>query len=720
MRHWRLISTVVAVAAFSAVITSQTPSGQAMFEQALAKERVEGNLTEAIRLYERVVTEFTSDRALAAKALVQVGLCYEKLGREESVRAYERLVRDFPDQADALSQARARLAALKRPVPGAAGVATMPGLRELPRMDVANDLQALSPDGRKAAFINYDKGQNLAVYDLASQQTKLVTNFDWSSNWTYFAAWSSDSRRVAYMQGGFGPDAVYELRVATLDGKSEVIFRNEANPGKAVAPAGWLPDGSALLVGLVRADNTSAIGLVPTAGGPFTPLRSSKWTGAYPELPSLSPDGRLIAFSDGSPGMREIHVISRDGQATHRITDHPADDYRPLWSPDGSHLAFLSNRNGNAALWTVAIRDGEPAGEPVRAREGMQDVNLLGWTKSGLSYAHSVRTDDIYTMPIDRMSGEPAGSPRQLVFRRTGRNIAPVWSPDGKYLAFVSGSAAEPDRRSVVLLPTGGGEPREFLIPTTQYSASQAPYDLRWFGNSAGLGFSGLDAKGEGVLFRLTLATGDWKTFPLEVKTWTRIEWNANGSRYYYARQGFGGGDPAILEHDLQSGSERIVFKGTAAVQTFRTLQFGPDRRSLAFKSSTTTRQGLVVVDIETGQSRVLLDEAVGMSLETAISLGTPTWSSDGRAILITRTEKQVTDLRLIPIAGGDVRRILLGAALTRLSSSIGNSLRPALGTIAWSPDGALLAFGLSSARQETWLLENPLVVAGAAAGARK
>ena len=55
MRHWRLISTVVAVAAFSAVITSQTPSGHAVFEQALAKERVEGNLLEAIRLYERVV-----------------------------------------------------------------------------------------------------------------------------------------------------------------------------------------------------------------------------------------------------------------------------------------------------------------------------------------------------------------------------------------------------------------------------------------------------------------------------------------------------------------------------------------------------------------------------------------------------------------------------------------------------------------------------------------
>jgi tetratricopeptide (TPR) repeat protein len=135
MRRLKVISTVVAIAACSAVITSQTPSGHAVFEQALAKERVEGNLPEAIRLYERVVAEFPSDRALAAKALVQVGVCYEKLGREDAVRAYERLVRDFADQVDAVTHAHARLAALKRPGAAAVNAATIPRVRALPRMD---------------------------------------------------------------------------------------------------------------------------------------------------------------------------------------------------------------------------------------------------------------------------------------------------------------------------------------------------------------------------------------------------------------------------------------------------------------------------------------------------------------------------------------------------------------------------------------------------------
>ncbi len=127
------------------------------------------------------MAEFASDRALAAQALVQVGLYYEKLGRDEAVRAYERLVRDFADQEDAVEQARVRLAVLKRPAPGAAAAATMPRLRAFPRVDNTNDVQALSPDGTKAAFINYDKGQNLAVYDAASQQTTRLTDFDWTS-----------------------------------------------------------------------------------------------------------------------------------------------------------------------------------------------------------------------------------------------------------------------------------------------------------------------------------------------------------------------------------------------------------------------------------------------------------------------------------------------------------------------------------------------------------
>ena len=249
MRHWRLISTAVAVAAFTAVIASQTRSGNAVFEQALAKERVEGNLPEAIRLYERVVAEFAADRALAAKALVQVGLCYEKLGREESVRAYERLVRDFADQAErrvtgARAAGGAEATRFRRgrgcDDAGPAG-ASAHGPGQRPAGAVAGRQQGRVHQLRQRAEpCDLRPGEPA---DEAAHQLRLDNQLRPTLPSGRPTAGASPTRSAAS-----GPDAVAELRVATLDGKSDLVFRNEANPGKAVAPAGWLPDGSALLV----------------------------------------------------------------------------------------------------------------------------------------------------------------------------------------------------------------------------------------------------------------------------------------------------------------------------------------------------------------------------------------------------------------------------------------------------------------------------------------
>ena len=70
-----------------------------------------------------------------------------------------------------------------------------------------------------------------------------------------------------------------------------------------------------------------------------------------------------------------------------------------------------------------------------------------------------------------------------------------------------------------------------------------APSDLRWFGNSSGLGFSGFDAKGERTLFRLTLATAEWKTSTLPAWLYPGLEWNPDGSRFFYVRSAFQGLD---------------------------------------------------------------------------------------------------------------------------------------------------------------------------------
>ncbi len=103
------VAVVVALGAQDGVIEK----GRDLFQRALVKERAEGKLEEAVQLYQRVIREFGSDRALAAKAWLQTGRCYEKLGRPEARKVYERVLRDYRDQADVVKQARRALRGLR-------------------------------------------------------------------------------------------------------------------------------------------------------------------------------------------------------------------------------------------------------------------------------------------------------------------------------------------------------------------------------------------------------------------------------------------------------------------------------------------------------------------------------------------------------------------------------------------------------------------------------
>src|SRR5436189_276365 len=108
-----LMITVGVFALVSGAVLAQT--GNDLFQQALVKERTEGNLPEAIKLYQSIVQKYGSDRKLVAKALFQIGQAYEKLGNAEARKAYERIAREFADQKEVAADAGRRLAALRIP-----------------------------------------------------------------------------------------------------------------------------------------------------------------------------------------------------------------------------------------------------------------------------------------------------------------------------------------------------------------------------------------------------------------------------------------------------------------------------------------------------------------------------------------------------------------------------------------------------------------------------
>ena len=80
-----------------------------LFQSGLYQEQVKGDLDAAIKVYERIIINFPRNRPVAAKALLHIGLCYEKLGKQEAQKAYQRLIKEYVDQPEPVRIARKHL-----------------------------------------------------------------------------------------------------------------------------------------------------------------------------------------------------------------------------------------------------------------------------------------------------------------------------------------------------------------------------------------------------------------------------------------------------------------------------------------------------------------------------------------------------------------------------------------------------------------------------------
>jgi tetratricopeptide (TPR) repeat protein len=136
---------------------------EAQLQAAITKETVEGDLKGAIEQYKKLASG--SNRAVAARALVRMGECYEKLGDAEARKVYERVVREFPDQKEALAEAQQHLAT--KAVQADVGIV----MQRIAVFPDRRSYTSMSHDGRCLTFI---KADGIYVHDLAKSEERRI------------------------------------------------------------------------------------------------------------------------------------------------------------------------------------------------------------------------------------------------------------------------------------------------------------------------------------------------------------------------------------------------------------------------------------------------------------------------------------------------------------------------------------------------------------------
>jgi Tol biopolymer transport system component len=637
---------------------AQTP--EQLYQKGLGKEEGEGALQDAINFYNQVADNSNADKSLQAKALLHIGMCYEKQGMKEATKAYQRLINTCPDQTEMVALAKTRLAALG----GSGGAGGLVTRRVL--ADASGVSGVLTPDGKYISHIDRGTG-DMVQFELASGQTSRITNKGGpaAKETPYeYKTFSRDGKQIAY--DSYTKDNVPQLRIRNLDGSG--LRTLYSKKGHEAHPMDWSPDAGSILA-FRELEKGFELTLISTVDGSMRVLRSissgvvfNDW---YWQRASFSPDGRFIAFSfmrEGSPTVSEVFLMTTDGRNEVVVAGHPTKNRLLGWTPDGRSLVFSSGRSGTWDMWSVRITDGKQQGEPELLKKEFPSESAIGFAPNGsLYYMTYTSSGRLYNGEVDLETGKVLVPPMPVATQYTRPVNFMTWSPDGRYLAYLSCPGAIGSGNNILTIRSAATGEERFLSPSLN-----GVNQISWAPDSRSIIALGFTDTGTGA-YRIDTETSgitrlaDEGVFArLCPDGKTLVRWDEDG----------------IIKRNLDTGEESVIVKAEPW------YDLSPDGREMVFQKDSTIK----IVSLNGGQPRELFH-----GLAQRYGLG---WTRDGRYIIARVLGAASSEIWRIPAQGGTPLKLGLSV--------------PKMITFALNPDNRRFAFSvMEESKSELWVMEN-------------
>jgi Tol biopolymer transport system component len=677
------------------------PEAERLLQKAIQKEAVDGDLNAAIEQYKKIIALPGGNRTVAAQALIHLGQCYEKLGEaqvKEARAAYERVVRDFGDQAEAAKVARARLSALGAGG-GASSARTEVAERRVYVGEPGEEPVSISPDGRYVVLCRDDIGG----YWLRDLQTgvrhRVLTELPGAA--AYKAEISPDGKQIAHTWQIKGN--TFEIHVSALDGSSDKVLYRTTEKGRLIMVTAWMPDSRRILAQSYDIEErvsrhyivSVSDGAMREIGQPEKADRAGRW--GFP-----SPDGRYVAYDRTD----DVFLYDTTTEQDSALIQNPASDSTVGWTPDGSGLVFMSDRSGSRDLYVVGLENGRPREDP---RILKRDVRIYRLNGDGrLFRTEKTGGDDSYTVSVDEQSGKPTSAPSLLDPDSYPEVRWPGWSPDGKQLYYAVFKRSHPFTPVMLIRSPETGQKREVPPnPTLDFDAGPV---LSPDGQRFAVG--GMSPAWNFGVFAIASESGEVTQLvkiPKEERDQVNPSpnWSPDGKAIYYKMVAPGKGTEFIIKRkDLASGKETEVFRGFHT----REMKISPDGTRLAYvrTDKLANSQVLGVLDLQSKKElelwRVPLTDsgAAGTTAGIgALPIKAPAWTPNGGYVLVARDLKFGTELWRFPAAGGPGEKL---HAFPKSTSGF-----------VLNPSGTHMAFTQRRTSFELWVLENflpPLKVA--------